>query len=98
MGAASISLRCLSKELIEVQYFEHSEKSSVTGYIKCRMGKRVFAHWRSQLDDFTQGRVPKEIKSLHPTTAHDVAGIWSMDVLDVGYIKEMHEGSWFEAS
>ena len=85
------SLQKLSKKFIEVQYFEHQGKSKITGYLKANNGKLNFGYWHSETEEFTKGRVPKEIKKLHPTSAHEVASIWSIDPLDFVYLKEMAE-------
>ncbi len=82
-------LQKLSKKFIEVQYFEHDGKSNITGYFKANNGKLVFGYWKSETEEFTKGKVPKEIKVHHPTSAHDVAAIWSIDPLDFIYLKEM---------
>lgn len=85
------SLQKLSKKFIEVQYFEHQGKSNITGYFKANNGKLNFGYWQSETEEFSKGRVPKEIKKLHPTSAHEVASVWSIDPLDFIYLKEMAE-------
>jgi len=85
------SLQKLSKKFIEVQYFEHQGKSNITGYFKANNGKLNFGYWKSETEEFVKGRVPKEIKELHPTSAHEVASAWSIDPLDFIYLKEMAE-------
>ncbi len=81
------SLQKLSKRFIEVQYYEHNEKSNITGYFKANNGKLIYGYWKSEVEEFTKGRIPKELKKIHPTTAHEVASIWSIDPLDFGFIK-----------
>lgn len=85
------SIQKLSKKFIEVQYFEHQGKSNITGYFKANNGKLQFGYWKSETEEFSKGRVPKEIKKLHPTSAHEVASIWSVDPLDFIYLVEMAE-------
>lgn len=86
------SLQKLSKQLIEVQYFEHQDKSNITGYFKSNNGKLNFGYWKTESEGFSKGRVPKELKKLHPTCAHEVASFWSIDPLDFIYLKEMAKG------
>jgi len=81
-------IQVLSKTFVEVQYFEHYDKSNITAYFKANNGKLNFGYWQSETEEFTKGRVPKEIKKLHPSTAHEVASVWSIDPLDFIYIKK----------
>lgn len=85
-------LQKMSKRFIEIQYFEHQDRSSLTGYFKANNGKLNFGYWKSESEEFSKGRVPKELKNLHPTSAHEVASIWSIDPLDFVFLKEMAEG------
>ncbi len=81
------SLQKLSKRFIEVQFYEHEEKSNITGYFKANNGKLIYGYWRSEMEEFTKGRLPKELKKIHPSTAHEVASIWSIDSLDFVFIE-----------
>ncbi len=83
------SLQKLSKKFGEVQYYEHEEKSNITGYFKANNGKLIFGYWHSETEDFKKGRLPKELKKIHPASAHEVASIWSIDTLDFVFIKKM---------
>lgn len=85
------SLQKLSKKFIEVQYFEHHGKSNITGYFRANNGKFLYGYWKSETEEFSRGRVAKDIKKLHPSSAHEVASVWSIDTLDFMYIKEMAE-------
>ncbi len=83
------SLQKLSKKFGELQYYEHEEKSNITGYFKANNGKLIFGYWHSETEDFRKGRLPKEINNIHPASAHEVASIWSIDPLDFVFIKKM---------
>lgn len=83
------TLQKLSKKFIEVQYFEHHGKHNIDGYFKANNGKMIFGYWKTEDEEFKKGRVPKEIKKLHPTSAHEVASVWSIDPMDFIYLKEM---------
>ena len=85
------TLQKLSKKFIEVQYFEHQGKSNITGYFKANNGKLNFGYWESETEEFSKGRIPKEIKKLHPTSAHEIASVWSIDTMDFIYLQEMAE-------
>lgn len=85
------SLQKLSEKFFEVQYFEHDGKSNITGYFKAKNGKLDFGFWKSETEEFSKGKIPKEIRNLHPTSAHEVASVWSIDPLDFIYLKEMSE-------
>lgn len=85
------SLQLLSKEFVEVQYYEYQGKSNINGYFKANKGKLNFGYWKSETEEFVKGVVPKDIKKLHPASAHEVASVWSVDPLDFAYIKEMAE-------
>ena len=85
------SLKKLSKRFIEAQYFEHQGKSNITGYFRANNGRLNFGHWESETESYRKGRVPKELEKLHPSSAHEVASIWSIDPLDFIYIWPMKE-------
>lgn len=85
------SLQQLSKTFGAAQYFEYSDKSSVSGYFSASNGKLIYGYWQSELETFSKGRPPKAIKHRHPANPHEIAALWSIDPLDFVYLAPFAE-------
>lgn len=83
------TIQSLSKKFVEIQYFEHQGKSNITGYFKANNGKFIFGYWKSEIEEFKKGKIPNEIKNIHPSTAHEISSIWSIDPIDFVFIEKM---------
>ncbi len=84
------SLNSLSKKFGNVQYFEYNNQNDkCNGYFKAKNGKLVYGKYDSPKESIEKGKQPKELKKVDTNYAFNVADLWSINPLDLVYLKEV---------